>query len=77
MPDDPRELLIWTVYDHPTDFPDAYVVRAHRIMAGHSEPTDQIFLANTLEEVRALLPPGLHRLARNEGDDPKIVESWI
>lgn len=72
-----RELLFWTVYDHPLDFPEAFVVRAHRVTAGRSEPTDKIFVAPTLEEVRTLVPPGLHRLNRRPDDDPKIVETWI
>ena len=71
-------LIIWTVYDHPLDFPFGFVARAHRIEPGTSTPTDQAFSANTLEAVRnALTGMGLTRIERSPDDDPVIVESWI
>lgn len=70
-------LAIWTVYDHPTDFPDWYVARKHVVAAGGTVPTDQVVKARTLDEVRELLPPGLVCLTRSRCDDPKIVESWL
>lgn len=70
-------LIMWTVYDHPADFPDEFVARAWRITAGKAEPTNISFTAPSLEEVRALLPPGLALLGRSESDDPKIVETWL
>lgn len=72
-----RVFYIWTIYDHPADFPHHFVGRAHRIEADKSTPTSQFVTGDTLEEVRAQLPPGLYNLRRLAGDDPKIVESWI
>jgi hypothetical protein len=66
-------LPIWTVYRHPTDAPGMYVAR----MWLETRPTLEKFEAPTLEEVRAMLPPGLHRLERHPQDDPVIVETWI
>lgn len=71
------ELHVWTIYDHPLDYPDKFVARAHLIVAGGSEATWHIRTADTLEEVREQLPPGLYRLERDPSDDSKIVESWI
>lgn len=34
-------------------------------------------LANTLDEARSLVPLGLYRQPRQEGDDPFIVETWF
>lgn len=70
-------LVIWAVYEHPTDWPDWYVARKHVIEAGHTYPSDHVVMARTLEGVRKMLPPGLHRLPRAESDEPHIVESWI
>lgn len=71
-------LDIWTVYDHPADFPDGFVARLWAIGPG-GEPlaTRHIVLGATLEAVRALLPRGLDCLPRQPGDDPCIVECWL
>jgi hypothetical protein len=71
-----RTLSIWTVYDHPRDYPQHYVARRTEIGVP-SVVTKDMFVADTLDEVRALLPPGLHRLPRYENDDPVIVEVWL
>lgn len=68
-----RSVAIFCIYDHPTDYPDHFVVR----LWDGEEPTNTIVLANTLEEARAAIPQGLARFSRTEGDDPKIVETWI
>jgi hypothetical protein len=36
-----------------------------------------MFTAPTLAEVRALLPRGLICFARDDRDDPMIVETWL
>lgn len=70
---DNRELSIWTVYAHPSDFPDCYVAR--RFV--RETPTDDVLVAPTLNELRMMLPPGLYRMPRNEFDEVNIVEVWI
>jgi hypothetical protein len=72
------ELSIWTVYDHPRDFPDFFVAR--RWIAGsHGErPTKDILLSADLTELRnELATQGLTALCRDPSDDPKIVEVWL
>lgn len=39
--------------------------------------TEFVLVADTLEGVRELLPPGLARLQRNPNDDPVIEETWM
>jgi len=73
----PEPLLMFTVYDHPSDHPDVFVVRVWRIYPGRAEPTKQHWVSRTLEGARSLLPPGLNRIVRAVDDDPVIVESWI
>jgi hypothetical protein len=67
---------MWTVYEHPRDYPDHFVARKF-LVTTVTQPTTDMFVADSLEELRSLLPHGLHRLPRFEHDDPKIVEVWL
>jgi hypothetical protein len=71
------ELTGWAVYDHPRDYPQSFVARRWVGIAGKMIPTADMFVAETLDEVRALLPPGLVYFPRRRGDDPVIVETWL
>ncbi len=64
---------IWVVYDKPKDFPEDFVAR---LWKNHSA-TSTFHKAKSLEELRNLLPSGLACIARNETDDPCIVECWL
>jgi hypothetical protein len=71
-------LEIWTVYERPRDFPAfRFVVRVHEVRAGAHGPTGRAWGAQTLEDVRSVIPPGLYRMDRNPDDDPIIVETWL
>jgi NAD-dependent SIR2 family protein deacetylase len=72
-------MSIWTVYHNPTDFPGKFVVRRHVIFHGQTEPqaTTEHFVADSLDEIRRMVPQGLVRLARFDEDDAKIVEVWL
>jgi hypothetical protein len=69
----PRSFDIWTIYYNTSDHPGMYVARRFDV----DVPTSDMFVADTLDEVRALLPPGLYCLPRNVKDDPVIVEVWV
>jgi hypothetical protein len=70
-------LAIWTVYDRPKDHPNGYIARMHEIADGERRPTDAA-LTGELEEIREKFwKAGLTKLARSEGDEPQIVESWV
>ncbi len=66
---------IWTIYDHPRDFPGAIVVRCWFGEVPHPD----VFLTQRLDAARQYcLEQGAgFCLLRNEGDDPFILESWI
>lgn len=68
--------VMWVIYHNPRDFPPgAYVARPWR---NDKHPDgDTYLMADTLEKVRAMLPPGLTCLLRMPGDDPVIVEVWV
>jgi hypothetical protein len=71
-------LSIWTVYKRPSDYPALYVARRHESRSdGTAVATLEAVFADTLEAVRAKLPPGLVCIPRDPTDDPVIVESWI
>lgn len=69
----------WTVYYDPLDFPGKFVARRDGIF--RTEPrvraTTDRFVADSLREIRDMLPPGLAHLTRSEGDEPQIVEIWV
>ncbi len=67
---------MWTVYDHPDDYPDHYVARKW-LCGKEPEPTDEILLDADLDALRKRIPPFLYCMSRQEGDDPKIIEVWF
>ena len=77
--DCPTVLSFYVIYRQPSDFPDSFVCRSHRLLpCGRSEPRHLVSVAPDLETVRAMLPrPGLARVERHPQDDPVIVETWL
>lgn len=73
----PDVFSIWTITDHPIDFPGHFVARRWEIRSGLAVATQDFQFAETLEGIRALLPPGLCRLPREFGDERPIIESWF
>lgn len=66
------------VYDHPSDFPNDYVVRRWIVKNGNLEPQEIVLKTNDLKEVRkAMEEKKLYCLTRLKFDDPKILETWI
>jgi len=66
-------LVLWVVYENPKDYPGQFVARPG-VTGGMGRA---VLLADSLDELRALLPPGLHRLERDPNDDPVVVEVWV
>jgi|HubBroStandDraft_6_1064221.scaffolds.fasta_scaffold92327_4 hypothetical protein len=70
-------LAIWTIYDHPRDYPHGFVARKHEAIAGRNVTTDVMLIAE-LEELRRIFSDaGLVCVPRADIDDIKIVESWV
>ena len=72
--------ILYTVYDHPSDYPNEFVCRRFAIGSNGQqlvEIGEPFARAKTLDRLRAMLPLGLYPLPREEGDDPVIVETWI
>jgi hypothetical protein len=68
---------IWTVYDHPADYPDGFIARLHQVFPGLAVATEHTITAATLDQLRGQLPPHLHCVPRRPADEITIVESWI
>ena len=79
--------VIVTVYDHPQDFPNGYVARAHIVAqnrygvmgcgkSAYASPT--IYIAReTLDDVRAAIPDDMVKMIRHPQDDPVIIETYV
>lgn len=69
-----KYLRIWTVYKHPTDYPDCYVARLFE----NDVPTASFVASpnySTIEQMMWGL--GLAKFSRDPSDDPKILEIWV
>jgi len=67
-------LSLWTIYDHPTDYPNNFVARRFDL----DRPTPEHIVANSLDELRQMMMnAGLSCLTRNPEDEPHIVETWL
>lgn len=68
-----RMMPMIAIYNRPTDYPEKYVARVWDC----DTPTHLIAIADTLEGIRATIPPNMTCLPHMAGDDHCIVEVWI
>ena len=75
----PEPFVIWTLYDHPSDYPDSYVARRFEVGPDcRVVASAVVVVSESLTAVReSMAVRGLTPLARSRGDDPRIIESWI
>jgi hypothetical protein len=64
---------MWTIFDHPLDHPDGFIIR----LFDADQPTDQAYTAISLDVARTLVPHGTVVIARHDEDHPSVVECWI
>ncbi|PWC64010.1 hypothetical protein TSH7_10050 [Azospirillum sp. TSH7] len=70
------DLLIWTIYDNPSDAPGRFVLRPFSSRNG--QPDTWACTSKTAEALRELMQRlGLTCMPRQNGDDPVILESWL
>ncbi len=75
-----RPLLMFTIYENPTDYPGKFVARRFAVTAAGVMPEpDPLAVVDTIEEARAAIPDreGLVCMRRNPSDEPQIVETWL
>ena len=69
-----RDIMFWTVYGDPTDFPGKFVCRPSSIKHG---TFNHHLIADSLDALRKKIPAGLIQMGRSKSDDPTIVEIWF
>ena len=70
--------LFWQVTWNTSQYPWKAVARPHVIdSAGYILALNVVLLADTVADLRELLPEGLLRLSRDPFDDPSVIERWI
>lgn len=76
--DEYQPLSMWTVYDHPDDFPRMFIARRYEVTALQIKTTVDALASEDLESIRKHLRRlGLTVVGRYEDDDPKTLETWI
>lgn len=71
---------MFTIYSHPKDYPQGYVVRRWVVGGGHEPEPREAYATASLEDARSLVPQdrGLVRMPATPGaDDPTILETWF
>lgn len=64
----------WTIYDHPDDYPNHYVLRK---FIGE-QATSVLVLSDQMEPLRSIVADmGLVPFKRMADDDASIVETWL
>jgi hypothetical protein len=73
------KLVIWTIYDKPSDHPEGCIARRFEVGGGGPAPVaTSDTLTGELQELQKIFwKAGLMKLSRQEGDELQIVESWI
>jgi len=72
-----RELDLFTIYEHPKDYPRGYIVRRWVARSTGFSEAREAWATETLEDARLIIPDGLFRMEREADDDPTIVETWL
>ena len=68
----------WTIYEHPKDYPEHFVVREFTLSLEGPVPSKDVHLFPSLGAAREpLLKSHFYRLGRMPADEPQIVETWI
>ena len=69
------ELIQWTIYENPSDYPGKWVVRKFTITPGKIS-SGPAYICESLEDARAHVPDSFYNLGRQPGDSNSIWEVW-
>jgi hypothetical protein len=76
-----HDTSLWTIYDHPADYPDVFVARLWHMITGKPVAEAPVLTAATLDQLRADVQHATDYVlvcrARQPEDDPVIVETWL
>jgi hypothetical protein len=72
-----ERLPMFTITDHPSDWPEFFVARLH-LTIPKAEAMPLMIMDRDLERLQeTMLALGLTKLARHPKDHPVILETWI
>lgn len=74
------DLVMYTIYDRPADYPVGVVVRRFRATRASPEPVPEekpFRLCVSVHEARQYIPPGLVCFQRAPTDPTSVVETWL
>ena len=69
-------LVMWTVTWNTSDYPRKAVARPQYV-GRDVQMLNAVLVADSLDELRALMPCGLSQMDRLPGDHPVIIEVWM
>lgn len=69
-----KTIEIWTMYDHPADYPNSFIARKFI----NAQPTNEVIVGQSVKEIRDILATkDLRHFGRSPDDDSIIIENWI
>lgn len=72
------DLVMWTVYDHPRDFPHSFVARKLVVGRDGAIDTSQVIVCRQVVLIREWMQRrGFWCMPRQAADDPVILEVWL
>jgi hypothetical protein len=73
-----KEITIYTIYDHPIDYPSRYVLRKSFIKGGQIKVDTEVKLYEDLGILREeMVDLGLAYIPRSPEDEDCILECWL
>lgn len=71
-------LSMWTIYDHPLDYPDVFIARRWEAGAVGVQHTTDTIVSHDVKILRdVFIHAGLTKVMRHESDDLNIMEVWL
>lgn len=71
-------IQMFTIYDHPKDYPGCYIARKWLIGPGSVNATTDIIIGTDVSKIREKIKKlGFSRIPRSVNDDPVILETWM
>jgi hypothetical protein len=71
-------LIMWTIFDHPSDYPNNFVARECHVMQDGKRVWGSFMLCPHIEPIREQMRlAGLTCIGRQPEDDPVIIEVWL
>lgn len=73
------ELVTYTVYFSPQDYPRKWVLRKWFIRRGSETPIadKEVVVRDNYDELFQYIPPGLYKIPADDQDFQSTIETWL